>query len=268
MQMTETNQQLQVVEEVALVPERPLSPTKLIETATEQANALMGLVEKKKLFATISGRKFLTVEAWVPLARMNNVIPREVSNVRQEDGGYIATVELVQVNTGQVLTRASAECGGPEEKMWANRDPYARRSMAATRATGKACRLAFSWIAVLAGYEPTPAEEMPRDDERPQGQNKPTGSSATGRRTGMPANGGKKKSPPDSYWKFKRGDDEIIGVCCGERLNKLTLEALGFKQGKSQPDTFYAPFEPVLIEELEVRLNDGEREPGSDDDVL
>jgi hypothetical protein len=32
--------------------------------------------------------------------------------------------------------------------------------MAQTRATGKACRLAFSWIMSLAGYEVTPAEEM------------------------------------------------------------------------------------------------------------
>ncbi len=34
-----------------------------------------------------------------------------------------------------------------------------------TRATGKACRLAFSWIMKLAGYEPTPAEEMPQPDQ-------------------------------------------------------------------------------------------------------
>jgi hypothetical protein len=32
--------------------------------------------------------------------------------------------------------------------------------MATTRATGKACRLAFSWVMVLAGYEATPSEEM------------------------------------------------------------------------------------------------------------
>jgi hypothetical protein len=32
--------------------------------------------------------------------------------------------------------------------------------MAVTRATGKAYRLAFSWIMNLAGYEVTPAEEM------------------------------------------------------------------------------------------------------------
>jgi hypothetical protein len=39
--------------------------------------------------------------------------------------------------------------------------------MAQTRATGKACRLAFSWIMSLAGYEPTPAEEIPLSDEPP-----------------------------------------------------------------------------------------------------
>jgi ABC-type proline/glycine betaine transport system substrate-binding protein len=32
--------------------------------------------------------------------------------------------------------------------------------MAITRATGKAYRLGLSWIVTLAGYQPTPAEEM------------------------------------------------------------------------------------------------------------
>jgi hypothetical protein len=65
-----------------------------------------------------------------------------------------------------VISRASAECGSSDEldkygkPVWSNRPRYARRSMAQTRATGKACRLAFSWIMSLAGYEVTPAEEM------------------------------------------------------------------------------------------------------------
>ena len=49
----------------------------------------------------------------------------------------------------------------------AARGPAARRSMAQTRATGKACRLAFSWIMALAGYEPTPAEELPDTRQQP-----------------------------------------------------------------------------------------------------
>jgi hypothetical protein len=32
--------------------------------------------------------------------------------------------------------------------------------MAITRATAKACRIAFSWVMALSGYETTPAEEM------------------------------------------------------------------------------------------------------------
>ena len=43
------------------------------------------------------------------------------------------------------------------------------RSMAQTRAEAKALKGVFSWVVVLAGYQPTPAEEMigneqPRDD--------------------------------------------------------------------------------------------------------
>lgn len=49
--------------------------------------------------------------------------------------------------------------------------------MAQTRATSKACRLAFSWIMQLAGYAVTPAEEMTfaidsQPDQKPQ-QTKP-----------------------------------------------------------------------------------------------
>ena len=76
----------------------------------------------------------------------------------RSDGIYVAVVELVRMNDGACISRASAECG--EEKPWNTRAKYARRSMAQTRATGKACRLAFSWIMSLAGYEVTPAEEM------------------------------------------------------------------------------------------------------------
>ena len=90
---------------------------------------------------------------------------REVCTVESE-GVYVATVELVRMSDGACISRASAECGSSDEldkygkPIWSTRPRYARRSMAQTRATGKACRLAFSWIMSLAGYEPTPAEEM------------------------------------------------------------------------------------------------------------
>jgi len=36
--------------------------------------------------------------------------------------------------------------------------------MAITRATGKAFRLSLSWIMQLAGFDPTPAEEIPHEE--------------------------------------------------------------------------------------------------------
>jgi hypothetical protein len=78
--------------------------------------------------------------------------------VRLEQG-YEAEVELVKVGTGEVVSRASALCLRDEPR-WRDQPEYAIRSMAVTRAAGKAFRLAFAWIMGLAGYEGTPAEEV------------------------------------------------------------------------------------------------------------
>lgn len=136
------------------------TPAALVQGATEAANALADVVRKAGLSVSIQGREFVRVEGWTTLATMLGVIAREVSTEAREDGSYVSTVELVRMSDGAVISRASAECGGPDEPMWQKRPPYARRSMAQTRATGKACRIAFSWIMSLAGYEGTPAEEM------------------------------------------------------------------------------------------------------------
>ena len=83
---------------------------------------------------------------------------RSYSVVRLDDGSYEAVVELIRVTDGAIIGRASALCGMDET--WGTRQEFARRSMAITRATGKAYRLGFSWIMTLTGYEATPAEEM------------------------------------------------------------------------------------------------------------
>jgi hypothetical protein len=121
------------------------------------ARELAAVINKQKLFTVIQGKKFVGVEGWTTLATMLGVTAREVATT-EKDGIYTAIVELVRMSDGACISRASAECG--DEKPWNTRPKYARRSMAQTRATGKACRLAFSWIMSLAGYEVTPAEEM------------------------------------------------------------------------------------------------------------
>jgi hypothetical protein len=133
------------------------SPAQLVKQAAEVASALAGIIQTRELYKQIGNRKHVMVEGWTTCAAMMGCMARELSN--EEKGGiYTAVVELVRMSDGMVLTRASAECG--EEEPWNDRPFYQRRSMATTRATGKACRLAFSWVMVLAGYEATPSEEM------------------------------------------------------------------------------------------------------------
>jgi len=133
------------------------TPAALVAGASEMAGTLASVIRAQGLATRIQGREYVQVEGWTTLATMLGVTAREVSTV-ENDGIYTATVELSRMSDGAIISRASAECG--EEKPWNSRPRYARRSMAQTRATGKACRLAFSWIMRLAGYEPTPAEEM------------------------------------------------------------------------------------------------------------
>lgn len=150
---------------VALGTLQAATPGALVEQASAMATALAQVIDQQKLFTVIHGKRHVRVEGWTTLGTMLGVLPREVT-VTEEWGVYTATVELIRMSDGAVLSRASAECGDPDEvdregkPIWANRPRYARRSMALTRATGKACRLAFSWIMALAGYEACPSEEM------------------------------------------------------------------------------------------------------------
>ncbi|HWP38977.1 MAG TPA: hypothetical protein VNL18_15630 [Gemmatimonadales bacterium] len=156
-------------------------PAQLVQVATEAATALAEVIEQQKLYSVIQGKKFVRCEGWTTLAAMLGVTPHEIG-VTEADGVFTATVELRRLGDGQPVARASAECGAPDEvnrdgtPIWANRPRYARRSMALTRATAKACRLAFSWIMALSGYEVTPAEEIPHE----AGQRPAAGASASG----------------------------------------------------------------------------------------
>jgi hypothetical protein len=146
----------------ALVSNPDRGPADMIAVATALANALKDVVEQRHLFTVISGEKFPQVEAWMTIGRMDNVVAREAERpIRNDDGSYEAFVELVRLSDGMVIGRASALCGTPDDRPWNGRSEPARRSMAVTRATSRAFRQQYSWIMALAGYEPTPADEMP-----------------------------------------------------------------------------------------------------------
>ncbi len=133
-------------------------PDEVIERATHVAKALDGVLQQTGLTMAIQGRKYVKVEGWTFLGNLVGVFPRTAWS-RAIEGGWEARVEAV-TRDGSVVGAAEAVCMR-SERNWQNRDDYALRSMAQTRAMGKALRMPLGFIAVLAGYDPLPADEVP-----------------------------------------------------------------------------------------------------------
>jgi len=147
------------------------TPTKLFEggsaharmmEAKASAEVLADFVKKRGLFSNIGGKNHVWVEGWTFLGSLLGVFP-VVQWTRPVDGGWEARVEA-RTMAGNLVGAAESQCTRAEAK-WKSRDDYALRSMAQTRATSKALRLPLGYIMVLAGYEATPADEMPENLE-------------------------------------------------------------------------------------------------------
>jgi hypothetical protein len=156
---------LQVVENTtpAVTDMFQLEPVAKMQFAGQIANVLKDIIDKQKLFTQIGPNKHVNIEGWSTLGSILGILPKENRVIKIPDnqgGGYEAHVDLIRANDGGVCGGASSICTRAE-RTWAKRDDYALRSMAITRATGKAYRLAFAWIINLAGYSGTPLEEMP-----------------------------------------------------------------------------------------------------------
>ena len=144
-------------------------PVKVVAQATAVAQSLAAVLDKQKLYSAIQGKRYVRVEGWTLLGSMLGVFPVCVWTRATEDG-WEARVEA-RTRSGAIVGAAEAECTRGE-KTWAERDDYALRSMAQTRATSKALRLPLGFVVALAGFEATPAEEVPSGgfDERPPRQ--------------------------------------------------------------------------------------------------
>jgi hypothetical protein len=146
-------------------------PHVALERMSDVASVLVDVIKDRKLFARISGHEHITAEGWTTLGGMLGIVPVVVWTKPNETGdGYLARVEARTLD-GRVVGAAESECSRAERK-WNNAEPYAIRSMAQTRAIGRALRAPLGQIVVLAGYDPAGAEEMPADT--------PTAASAPG----------------------------------------------------------------------------------------
>ena len=156
-----------------LNPEIPMSAK--VDVATNVANTLAPLVRSqglvvKGLNRSNSDAEYVTVEGWEVLGTFLGIVPvttiiKEVKNSKDRTVGYVARATLYQnpiiendeIVGGTVIARAEAQA----DKSGFQKDLFAIASMAQTRALGKAYRMGLSWIMKMAGFEGTPAEEMP-----------------------------------------------------------------------------------------------------------
>ena len=230
---------------------RAKEPKEIIKEAQTIAKAVADIVEQQKLFTNISGKKYVHCEGWTSMGALLGIFPQIIGTREEHTAKGFKCIATCEVRTlsGNLLSRAESECASWESnkqtKPW---DDYAIRSMAQTRATSKAMRIPLSWIMVLAGYQPTPSEEMNADMVKDSAQSKPPlkkqGEVASDRQALETVVGSTPASPSSStneeladiiYEKFK---DAGITKAMVTKLVKPWLERLQEKEIAGKKRTF------------------------------
>lgn len=143
-----------------------VKPKEMMAYALEISDTLTDVLRQRGMTQKFGQGEHVKSEGWQLAGSLLGFTTAEGPIVELEDGSFEATVELRSISTGKTIAAASARCGVDEldnkgRQTWGSRPKYARRSMAITRAIGRVYAQNFRWIIKLAGYETTPAEEMP-----------------------------------------------------------------------------------------------------------
>lgn len=137
-----------------------VSPKELMAYAIEIADTLTSVLRDRGMTQKFGAGEHVRTEGWQLAGSLMGFVADEGAITELPDGSYEAQVHLRNVSSGKLVASASARCG-VDEKNWKNKDKFNRRSMAVTRAIGRAYAQNFRWLIKLAGFEGTLAEEMP-----------------------------------------------------------------------------------------------------------
>jgi len=156
-------------------PEATTAPHPAMPTAADQRETLANAAALAEEVARIvrdnglsmrfanNPREYVKVEGWLTISRVNNEQPHaKIESVTRdpESGNELIHARAWLTDSRDtVVSLADGYCS-TEERSWKEKPFYARASMAQTRALAKAMRLRHAWVMVMAGYAPTPAEEM------------------------------------------------------------------------------------------------------------
>lgn len=140
------------------------APEDLLLAAREAAQALERVIESNdRPPIMFNGKRHLEYPHWQTIAKFYHASVRTLDAEVVEIGGvrgFKAKALVLDENTGLVIGGAEAYCM-TDEKNWMSKPLFQLASMAQTRAGSKALSNKYRYVAIVAGYEPTPSEEMP-----------------------------------------------------------------------------------------------------------
>lgn len=145
------------------------APNVVLDEAQKAAAALKDVISKKAKKVSFNGEQYIEAEDWQTIGKFYNVAAKVEWTKYVEFGtakGYEARAVVIHIPTGNVISAAEAMCTN-DERNWGGRSLNQIRSMAQTRASAKALRTVLAWVVVMAGYKPTPVEEMDLEHEAP-----------------------------------------------------------------------------------------------------
>ena len=157
-----------------------ISMRQKVSIATGVADCLKDVIETQKLVKYGLNKKdpkqpYVLIDGWEVLGTFLGIVSvtKVIDEILDKQGrikGYKARATLYrnpimengEIVGGTVLSQTEASA----TKEGFQKDTSSMMSMAQTRALGKAYRMALGWIMKMAGYDATPAEEMPsfKDD--------------------------------------------------------------------------------------------------------
>jgi len=171
-------------------------PSAVLQEAQRAAAALKDVIDRKAKPVRFNGETYLEFEDWQTVGRFYGITAKVVETCPVDFGetrGWEARAVALHAATGVEISAADSMCLN-DEPNWRNKPLFQLRSMAQTRACAKALRNVLSWVVVLGGYRPTPAEEMdwvagfgqaapaPAPAPAPAGNGRPVGCTCAGRR--------------------------------------------------------------------------------------
>lgn len=145
------------------------SPDEIMVDASEAAKALERVISSnKRKLMEFNGKRYLEFPHWQTIGRFFHttvstdgaefVTLQGATATAETIRGFKATAKVIDEKTGVVVGSAEAYCM-TDEPNWKHKPLFQLASMAQTRAASKALSNKYRYVAILAGYEPTPAEE-------------------------------------------------------------------------------------------------------------